>query len=161
SLPLVVERGPSVMSTGYLSMLRLAAPELVLTITVAIILAVDLLAMRGVELHFRRAVGALVCCVGCVVSIGWLLAMPAQGHLADGMLVVDPLTQLVKVILLSLTICTLLLTVNTDFTNHAGEFFALILFATLGMMFLVSSEDILMIFVSLELTSLSLYILTA
>ena len=29
------------------------------------------------------------------------------------------------------------------------------------MMFLVSSEDILMIFISLELTSLSLYILTA
>jgi NADH-quinone oxidoreductase subunit N len=96
-----------------------------------------------------------------VVSIGWMLAMPAQGNLADGMLVVDPLTQLVKVILLSLTICTLLLTVNTDFTNHTGEFFALILLATLGMMFLVSSEDILMIFVSLELTSLSLYILTA
>src|SRR4029434_6732659 len=35
------------------------------------------------------------------------------------------------------------------------------LLATLGMMFLVSSEDILVIFVSLELTSLSLYILTA
>ena len=38
---------------------------------------------------------------------------------------------------------------------------ALILLATVGMMFLVSAEDILMIFVSLELTSLSLYILTA
>jgi NADH-quinone oxidoreductase subunit N len=33
--------------------------------------------------------------------------------------------------------------------------------ATVGMMFLVSAEDLLMIFVSLELTSLSLYILTA
>ena len=38
---------------------------------------------------------------------------------------------------------------------------ALILLASVGMMFLVSSEDVLMIFVSLELTSLSLYILTA
>ena len=38
---------------------------------------------------------------------------------------------------------------------------ALILLAAVGMMFLVSSEDILMIFISLELTSLSLYILTA
>ena len=42
-----------------------------------------------------------------------------------------------------------------------GEYFALILLAAVGMMFLVSSEDILMIFISLELTSLSLYILTA
>ena len=43
----------------------------------------------------------------------------------------------------------------------SGEYFALILLAAVGMMFLVSSEDILMIFISLELTSLSLYILTA
>ena len=42
-----------------------------------------------------------------------------------------------------------------------GEYLALILLATVGMMFLVSSEEMLMIFVSLELTSLSLYILTA
>ena len=50
---------------------------------------------------------------------------------------------------------------DTDFTPHTGEYFALILLAAVGMMFLVSSEDILMIFISLELTSLSLYILTA
>src|SRR6185369_1581205 len=41
------------------------------------------------------------------------------------------------------------------------EYFALILLATVGMMFLVSSTDVLMIFVSLELTSLALYILAA
>src|SRR6185369_6769662 len=50
---------------------------------------------------------------------------------------------------------------DTRFTTHVGEYFALILLATVGMMFLVSSEDLLMIFVSLELTSLSLYILAA
>jgi NADH-quinone oxidoreductase subunit N len=42
-----------------------------------------------------------------------------------------------------------------------GEFIALMLLATIGMMFLISTQDILMIFVALELTSLSLYILTA
>ena len=77
------------------------------------------------------------------------------------MLVVDPLTQLVKVALLLLTIFTVLISVETDFTPHVGEYFGLILLAAVGMMFLVSSEDILMIFISLELTSLSLYILTA
>src|SRR5213075_100954 len=45
--------------------------------------------------------------------------------------------------------------------EHAGEYLALILLAAVGMMFLVSAEDILMIFLSLELTSLSLYILAA
>src|SRR5438445_9704704 len=56
---------------------------------------------------------------------------------------------------------TVLISIETDFTSHVGEYFALVLLAAVGMMFLVGSEDILMIFISLELTSLSLYILTA
>jgi NADH-quinone oxidoreductase subunit N len=42
-----------------------------------------------------------------------------------------------------------------------GEYFTLLLLATVGMMFLVSTEEMLMLFVSLELTSLSLYVLVA
>src|SRR5678816_664461 len=77
------------------------------------------------------------------------------------MLVVDPLTQLIKVSLLVLAIFTILISIDSNFTRHVGEYLALILLAVSGMMFLVSSEDVLMIFISLELTSLSLYILTA
>jgi NADH-quinone oxidoreductase subunit N len=40
-----------------------------------------------------------------------------------------------------------------------GEFVLLILLATTGMMFLVASQDLLVIFISLELLSLSVYIL--
>src|SRR5205085_2330535 len=58
-------------------------------------------------------------------------------------------------------IFTILISLETDFTAHVGEYFSLILLATVGMMFMVSSEELLTIFVSLELTSLSLYILTA
>jgi NADH-quinone oxidoreductase subunit N len=90
-----------------------------------------------------------------------MFALPEHIDLFEGMLVVNPLTQFIKVALLVLTIFTLLISVDTDFTPHVGEYFALILLAAVGMMFLVSSEDILMIFISLELTSLSLYILTA
>src|SRR5262245_43441983 len=90
-----------------------------------------------------------------------MLALPEHANLFGGVLVVDPLTRLVKVAILFLAIFTILISIETDFTTHVGEYLALVLLATLGMMFLVSSEDILMIFVSLELTSLSLYILTA
>ena len=126
------------------------------------VLAADLLALRGLELRFRLLIGAMIACVGCAAAIAWMLALAAaRGSFLEGMLVVDPLTQFVKVALLVLTIFTVLLSVDTDFTPHVGEYFALILLAAVGMMFLVSSEDILMIFISLELTSLSLYILTA
>ena len=63
--------------------------------------------------------------------------------------------------LLALTVFTVLISIESNFTTHVGEYLALILLATVGMMFMVSAEDILMIFVSLEMTSLSLYILTA
>jgi NADH-quinone oxidoreductase subunit N len=148
-------------AVSYTELLKLAAPETILVLTVLALLAADLLALRGLELRFRLLVGAMISCVGCAIAIAWMLALPQQANFQGGMLVVDPLTQFIKVALLLLTIFTVLLSVETDFTTHVGEYFGLILLAAVGMMFLVSSEDILMIFISLELTSLSLYILTA
>ena len=55
----------------------------------------------------------------------------------------------------------MVISMESKFTEHVGEYLSLILLATVGMMLLVSSVDLLMIFISLELTSLSLYILTA
>jgi NADH-quinone oxidoreductase subunit N len=148
-------------AVNYLELLKLAAPETILVLTVLVLLAADLLALRGLELRFRLLVSAMISCVGCAVAIAWMLALPQQGNFMEGMLVVDPLTQFIKVALLLLTIFTVLISVKSDFTPHVGEYFGLILLAAVGMMLLVSAEDILMIFISLELTSLSLYILTA
>jgi len=146
---------------NYLDLLRLAAPEAILAITVLAVLAADLLAMRGVELRIRLVIGGMISCVGCLAAIGWMLVLPQKANFLEGMLVMDPLRTVVQIALLILTIFTILISLETSFTVHIGEYFSLILLATLGMMFLVSSEDILMIFLSLELTSLSLYILTA
>ena len=146
---------------SYLELLRLAVPETILVLTALIVLAADLFALSGLELRFRLLIGAMISCVGCAASITWMLALPQHAVFLEGMLVVTPLTQSIKIALLVFTILTLVISVDTDFTTHVGEYFALILLAAVGMMFLVSSEDILMIFISLELTSLSLYILTA
>jgi NADH-quinone oxidoreductase subunit N len=146
---------------SYLELLKLAAPETILVFTALLVLAADLGAMRGLEPRFRLLIGAMFSSMGCVAAIGWMILLPQHSNFLQGVFVVDPLVQLVKVALLVLTIFTLLISVETNFTTHLGEYFALVLIAAVGMMFLVSSEDILMIFISLELTSLSLYILTA
>ena len=146
---------------NYPLLLKLAAPETIVVLTALVVLTADVLGLRGLELRFRLLVGAMISCVGCAVASAWMLMLPQQGTFLEGMFVVDALTQLIKVALLLLTIFTVLISVETDFTPHVGEYFGLILLAAVGMMFLVSSEDILMIFISLELTSLSLYILTA
>ncbi|MFM2295468.1 MAG: NADH-quinone oxidoreductase subunit [Verrucomicrobiota bacterium] len=146
---------------SYLELLRLALPETIVVLTALVVLAIDLTSMRGLETRYRFIIGGLIACVGCAAAIAWMLVMPAHENAFAGMLVVDPLTQLVKICLLALTIFAVLISIESDFTTHVGEYLALILFATVGMMFLVSAEDVLMVFVALELTSLSLYILTA
>ncbi len=146
---------------NYLELLRCAAPETIVVLTALAVLAIDLISMRGMETRLRFVIGGMIACVGCAAAIVWMVIMPETVGSLGGMLVMDPLTQFVKIALLVLTIFTVLISMDATFTDHIGEYLALILLATVGMMFLVSAEDVLMIFVSLELTSLSLYILTA
>ena len=146
---------------SYLELLKLAAPETIVALTALAVLGIDLTSMRGLETRVRFTIGGMVASVGCLAAIMWMQVMPAHANALQGMLAVDPLTQLVKIAVLVLTIFTVLISIESNFTTHVGEYLALILLATVGMMFLVSAEDILMIFVSLELTSLSLYVLTA
>lgn len=146
---------------NYLELLKLAVPETIVVLTALVVLAVDLTSMRELVVRLRFIIGGILACAGCAAAIAWMLIMPTHANAMEGMLVVDPLTQLVKVALLALTIFTVLISVESNFTTHVGEYLGLILLATVGMMFLVSAEDILMIFVSLELISLSLYVLAA
>ena len=59
-----------------------------------------------------------------------------------------------------LAILVLLLVDSARFTTHVGEYCALMLFATTAMMLLVSTQNLLVIFITIEFLSLSLYILT-
>jgi NADH-quinone oxidoreductase subunit N len=149
------------MNVSYLELLKLAAPETIVVLTSLVVLVVDLTSTRELETRFRFIITGMIACVGCAAAIVWMLVMPAHANALGGMFVVDPLTQFVKIALLGLTIFTVLISIDSAFTEHVGEYLALVLLAAVGMMFLVSAEDILMIFISLELTSLSLYILTA
>jgi NADH-quinone oxidoreductase subunit N len=150
-----------VNAISYLEVLRLAAPETIVAATALAVLFIDLAAVRSAGRGFRRGVAAAVTCLGCAVAILAMFNSPQHGTLGAGILVSSTLTDLVKQALLVLTLFTALVSVDSDFTEHVGEYFAVILMATVGMMFLVGTENLLMLFVSLELTSLSLYILTA
>ena len=148
---------------NYLEVLQLAAPETTLVITVLVVLAMDLIALRGQTIEQRFQAGMLVSIIGCLMAAIFLFIRNAGPvtNLMNGMLVVDPRTDFLKVVLLALTVFTVLISVSGKFTEHVGEYLALVLLGTIGLMFLVSAEDLLMIFISLELASLSLYILTA
>jgi NADH-quinone oxidoreductase subunit N len=142
-------------------LLRLTAPEIVVAIAGLLVLILDLGFLRQAMLAVRFRAAAVLSCIGCAIALGILMKLPAQGALPAGMLVVNPLTQLVQIVLVILTILVLLLVSSARFTTHVGEYCALILFATTAMMLLVSTQNLLVIFISIEFLSLSLYILTA
>jgi NADH-quinone oxidoreductase subunit N len=145
----------------YLALLKLAAPETLVVVAALAVLAIDLLVMRGEPARNRMLVAFLFAGLGFFAAGFYMVEAGAPGRIADGMLVVEPIGRVVKLVLLALSLLTLALSLDSDFTDHAGEFTALVMLATVGMMFMVGSENLLMIFVSLELTSLSLYALAA
>lgn len=149
------------MTISYASLFQLTIPQTLLVVAALIVLAVDLMALRKKETKHRFGVEALIACLGCAGAIGWIVLHPQQANLLNGMLVLNPLIQLVQIALLVLAILTIGLSVSATFTDHIGEYLLFILLATAAMLFLVSTQDILLIFVSLELLSLSLYTMTA
>ncbi len=145
---------------SYAELLRATLPEIVVAVTGIVLLALDLSALRRSAVGRRLGVGALVACVGSLLAIWMLTQSVGTTSLPDAMFVVTPLTRVVQMALLALTILTVLLSTSTRITEHVGEYLALILFATVAMMFLVATQNLLLVFVALEFLSLSLYILT-
>src|SRR6478735_7648896 len=140
---------------SYLELLKLASPEGVVVLTALVVLSVSLVAKRA------TAACAFVAALGIVIAILAVLRLPGNETLFGGMLVISPLSSLFKIICLALAFFTILLTQTEKVPHHPGEYLALVLLATVGLMLLVGSEELLMIFIGLELLGLSLYILAA
>src|SRR3954469_7644062 len=140
---------------SYLELLKLAAPEAVVVATALVVLSVSLIAKRA------AAACGFIAALGLVIAIVGVLLLPSNETLFGGMLVISPLTSLFKIICLALAFFTILLTPAEKAPRHPGEYLALVLLATVGLMLLVGSEELLMIFIGLELLGLSLYVLAA
>src|ERR1043166_75904 len=140
--------------TNYFELLRLAAPETVVVVTALIVLALGLMNSRAGTLCSG------VAAAGLLFASSAVLMLPAQASLFNGMLVITPLVSLFKVTCIALAFFTVILARQLD-TPHHGEYLALVLLATVGLMLLVGSEELLVIFIGLELTGLSLYVMAA
>jgi len=139
---------------NYLELLRLAFPEAHLIVTALVVLTLGLTRHRAGKFVW------LIAAVGLVLGMVAILRLPQNAALPNSILVVTPLTSFFKLICLALALFTVLLARRSSFSRHQAEYLATILFATVGLMLLVGSEELLMIFIGLELTGISLYLLT-
>src|ERR1700751_364160 len=137
----------------YLELLKLASPEIVVVVTTLAVLAIGLASTR------TSSICSFVAALGLALAIGAVLMLPRNATLFHGMLVISPLNSLFKIICVALAFSTVLLAHAKDSWRNHSEYLAIILLATIRLMLLVGSEELLMIFIGLELTGLSLYVM--
>jgi NADH-quinone oxidoreductase subunit N len=132
-------------------------PVLIVTATCFACLLLDA-TPRGARPSVLAATGV----VGIAGATGVSLLLwdgPAASF--QGMLVADGFALFLDAVIGGAAILVLLLSVGylPRLGVAAGEYYALILFATVGMMLMAAGTDLLVIFLALELMSLSLYVL--
>lgn len=139
-------------------MLRIL-PEVILTITgVLVMLADSALPARAP----RRALG-WVAAFGTVAALWGSLgqrAIPA-GTGFYGTVETSPFTIFFHVLICGIVLVAILLALDTlpEDSHHQGEYYALIVFGAVGMCLLTSAIELLVVFIALEISSISTYVL--
>ena len=148
----------------YIQPLWPAYPEIFLLVMACVILVADLFVRdenRGITYLLTQMTLA-----GCAV-VTWVIAAYMNTgepvHTFSGMFVGDLMSDVLKLITYFGVMA--ILVYSRDYISmrgmFRGEFFALVLFATLGMMVMISANHLLTLYLGLELLSLSLYAMVA
>jgi NADH-quinone oxidoreductase subunit N len=144
--------------------LNLIVPELILTVAACLALVMEVLLpykkSRWVG-YFALASIALAALSLVVTWTGSAGSFPLTGFY--GMVRVDGFAVVFQLIFLlgaALTVAVSLRYLDIE-SEQRGEFYALVLFATIGMMFLASGYDLIVLFISLELMALTFYVLVS
>ncbi len=142
------------------NLLYLTFPETILEVASLVVLVIDLGILRRRSAAYRTVAAAAFGVMGCLLALGWLLSHPLAPSFGE-LLVSNPSVFVAQAGILILSGLVLLLSMREEFSRNPGEFVALVLLATTGMMLVAAARDLLVIFVALELLSLSLYVLAA
>jgi NADH-quinone oxidoreductase subunit N len=146
---------------NYLGLFRATLPETILEIAALVVLFVDLGFIKKATLATRSAIAAFLGVVGCGIA---LFTIPTAGPFYAGnelLLAAGGSATAAQCAILVLTALTLFLLVDNNFTRNSGEYVAVVLMSAAGGLLIAAAQDLLVIFIGLELLSLGLYILTA
>jgi NADH-quinone oxidoreductase subunit N len=146
------------MTPEFYSSLSLLAPELIIAIGAMVLLMVGVYSSER-SYGIVNALAVLL----LIVAGGWMLLWPADGQAFGGAFVSDPFARFMK--LLTLLGSALTLVMSTGFAREQKfdkfEYPVLVLLATLGMLLMISANDMIALYLGLELQSLALYVVAA
>ncbi len=131
-----------------------------------VILALGALAllMAGVFLPKQYGFGLQGIGIGLLIAVAVLVVVsPAEGVLFNGGFIQDGFARYMKVLVLGASAFALILSVSSAAEEGLNkfEYTVLVVLATLGMLMMVSANDLMSLYIGLELQSLSLYVMAA
>jgi len=141
-----------------LASLHLAVPELILAVGALVLL------MIGVFNGDKSAPTVTGLAVALLIASGlWLLIASPEGEAFGGAYLADPFARFMKVLALIGSIVAMIMTVGNARSEHLDrfEYPVLLLLATLGILLMISANDMISLYMSLELQSLALYVIAA
>jgi NADH-quinone oxidoreductase subunit N len=140
--------------------LTVALPEILLLVAACVVLLVD--AFRPGGEHSRIDRLALAALLLPAIATIWQLGEPVR-HGFNGMYVADTMAHVLKLVSYIAVAVTIVYARGyaIDRGMHRGELYVLALFALLGQMIMISAGNLLVVYLGLELMSLSLYALAA
>lgn len=135
-------------------------PQMVVTATALLVLIVDAIDRRGA---FSRRVLSWLSLIGLLAAgaaVAWL-AVQGERQSFQEMAVADGYSLAFSAIILLAAVLGVLLAKDTvgQFSRTPGAYYALLLLAVVGMMFMAAATDLIVVFLSLEILSLALYVL--
>jgi NADH-quinone oxidoreductase subunit N len=134
-------------------------PEVILTLTGVAVMMID--ASLPPAAH-RRNLG-WVAAIGTTIALWaslWQLSLP-EGTGFFGTVETSVFTVFFHVLICGIVVVALLIALDTlpiD-SHHQGEFYALVVFGAVGMCLLTGAVELLVVFIALEISSISTYIL--
>ena len=134
-------------------------PEVVLALTGVAVMMID----ASLPAAFPRRPLGWVAALGTTFALWaslWQLSLP-QGAGFSSTVETSAFTVFFQVLICGIVLVALLLSLDTlpEDSHHQGEFYALIVFGAVGMCLLTSAVELLLVFVALEISSISTYIL--
>ena len=130
-------------------------PELSIFLSAIILLILGLF-VNNIKLIINLAIASIF------FAIFLVLLQPIQSAFNNS-LVIDEFSKVVKILILTGSLASIIMyhSSRKDLNINLFEFPILILLATIGMMIMASANDLIAIFIGLELQSLTLYVLAA
>ena len=138
--------------------LKFFLPELTLTVGILLVILCDI-SLKGLRNRLNPVLTIFTLVLAAYYT--FQLDQTAPASLFHGMLAIDGFAQFFKLFLLLAAVLVVLASLHSAELApfHQGEFFALLLAVTLGMVLLANSTNLAMLYLSLELVSLTSYIM--